>query len=200
MRIMMAACLLTASALAQDPTPTPGPVPRPEPGATTSGEPEPTPPPVDPAVIEMLARTHDGLTVDELEAFIKADGYAYERLDGNSGPYIQTRTVNGVTYEVWLSECNTDAVPRCIGLNAQTFYFKESPKVTLKALNDWNANTWGMRAMLFPDGQSAMTMNIGVNGGVTGNWVIKRLRNFNYWAEAYNAFWETGNPKAAPPE
>ena len=40
--------------------------------------------------------------------------------------------------------------------------------------------------------------SVGLNGGVTGNWVIKRMRNFNYWAEAYSAFWDSGNPKAVP--
>lgn len=202
MRTAIAALLiLTASAAAQEPSPTPGPVPQPDPGTTTAGgEATVTPAAQDPAVLEMLAQVYDGLTFDELEAFIKAEGYIYKRLEGSNGPYIQTATANGVSYEVWLAECNQDATPRCISLTAQTFYFKESPKVTLKALNDWNANTWGMRAMLFSDGQSGMIMNLGLNGGITGNWMIKRLRNFNYWSEAYNAFWETGDPKAVPPE
>lgn len=196
MRCIFAALLLAGTAFAQEPTPQPAPRPDPD-TAIGSDQPAPPPPP-DPAVLAMLAKSYDGLTFDELEAFIKADGYGYERLQGENGPYIQTGTANGVSYEIWLSECNEDPVPRCIGLTAQTFYFRESPKVTLKALNDWNANTWGMRAMLFPDGQSAMAMNVGLNGGVTGNWVIKRMRNFNYWAEAYSAFWDSGNPKAVP--
>jgi len=205
MRTTLAALLLTAPflaapALAQVPAPTPEPAPRTDPGDTTIGETTPTPVPTDPAVLEMLSAMYDGLTFDELVAIMKADGYGIQIQQGNTGPYIQTGTVNGVSYEVWLTECSKDAVPRCIGLTAQTFYFKESPKVTLKALNDWNANTWGMRAMMFPDGQSAMTMNLGLNGGITGNWVIKRFRNFNYWAEAYNVFWTSGDPKSVAPE
>lgn len=198
MRLFLSAILLAGIAAAQEPTPQPAP--RPETGTTTGGTQPAEAAASDPAVIEMLAKTYDGLTIDELEAIIKADGYGYERLQSDGGPYIRTGTASGVSYEVWLSEYNQDPVPRCIGLTAQTLYFKESPKVTLKALNDWNANTWGMRAMLYADGQSAMAMNVGVNGGVTGNWVIKRLRNFNYWADAYSAFWTSGNPKAVPPE
>ncbi|MFT3809346.1 MAG: YbjN domain-containing protein [Micropepsaceae bacterium] len=200
MRFLTTAMLALAFALpaaAQEPAPTPEAAPRTEPPSTIGTEPV-EPPPVDPAVQQMLASSYEGLTIDELEAMLKADNYGVERFEGTNGPYLQTATANGVSYEVWLSECD-QATRRCIGLTAQTFYFRESPKVTLKALNDWNQNTWAMRAVLFSDGQSAVIMNVGVNGGVTGNWVIKRFRNFNYWAEAYNAFWETGNPRAEPP-
>lgn len=193
-RIAFALCL-AGTAAAQEPTPEP--VPRTDPGSTIAVEATPATGP-DAATLEMLAGTYDGLTFDELEVIVKADGYGYTIHQGTSGPYLQTGTVNGVSYEIWLSECNQDPKPRCIGFTAQTFYFKESPKVTLKAINDWNANAWGVRAMLYSDGQSAVAMNIGMNGGVTGNWLIRRLRNFNYWAEAYSAFRNTGDPKAAP--
>ncbi len=198
-RFLIAALFLSGTALSQDPTPTPEPAPRTDPGTTVGGDSGTDAAPLpDAATLALLGKSYNGLTFDELEAIIKADGYGYERFDGTNGPYIQTGTANGVSYEVWLSECSQDPVPRCVGLTAQTFYFKESPKVTLKALNDWNANSWGVRAMLFGDGQSAMVMNVGVNGGVTGDWVVKRLRNFNYWAEAYSAFWGSGDPKATP--
>lgn len=192
-QIFAAIVLLAGSAFAQTPAPgAEGTTATPQPGDL--GE----PPALDPQTVAMLGKSYDGLTLDEVEAFIKADGYGYERIQGQNGPYLQTATANGVSYEIWLSDCNTDATPRCAGLTAQTFFFKESPKVTLKALNDWNMNTWGMRAMIYSDGQSAVAMNVGVSGGVTGTWVQKRMRNFNYWAEAYSAFWETGNPKAEP--
>lgn len=200
MRLLTSACLGLALAMpvtAQEPSPTPEAAPRTEPPSTIGTEPA-APPAVDPAVQEMLAKTYEGLTLDEVDLMLKADNYGTQRFEGTNGPYLQTSTANGISYEIWLSECDA-ATGRCVGLTAQTFYFRESPKVTLKALNDWNLNTWGMRAVLFSDGQSAVIMNVGVNGGVTGNWVQKRFRNFNYWAEAYNAFWETGNPKAEPP-
>lgn len=194
-RFAIALLFITATAEAQEPTPEPAP--RTDP-TTIGGDAEATTTGPDAATQAMLARSYDGITFSELEAFVKADGYGFERHEGSAGPYLQTGTANGVAYEIWLSECNQDPEPRCIGLTAQTFYFKESPKVTLKAINDWNANAWGVRAMLFADGQSAMALNIGVNGGVTGNWVIRRLRNFNYWAEAYSAFRNTGDPRAVP--
>lgn len=199
MRRLLIVLALSGSAIAQEAAPTPEPAPRTEPDTAVGGDAGTAAAPLpDAATLALLRNNYDGLTLEELEAILKADGYAYERFEGTSGPYLQTSTVNGVRYETWLSECNEEPVPRCAGLTAQTFYFKESPKVTLKALNDWNANSWGVRAMLFSDGQSAMTLNIGVNGGVTGSWVVNRYRNFNYWAEAYSAFWDTGDPKAVP--
>lgn len=199
MRLTLAALLLVATAVAQTPEPTPEPPSRAEPTDTGIGEANPTPAAVDPAAQKILSEVYDGLTIDELAAIMNTDGYGVTVQQGNDGPYISAGTVNGVSYDVWLTECDKSPVPRCIGLTAQTYAFLESPKVTLKALNDWNANTWGMRATLFADGQSAVIMNVGLNGGIAGAWVVKRLRNFNYWSEAYNAFWKSGDPKALPP-
>jgi hypothetical protein len=198
--MILAAILFAGTAAAQTPEPTPQPASRAEPADTGISEPNPTPAQTDPATLKMLEAVHDGLTIDELAAIMNTDGYGVTVKQGEGNPYLSAGTVNGVSYDVWLTECDQAAPARCIGLTAQTYSFNESPKVTLKALNDWNANTWGMRAMMFADGQSAIAMNIGLNGGITGNWVLKRLRNFNYWAEAYNAFWKSGDPKAVLPE
>lgn len=161
--------------------------------------PEPTP---DPAAQEAFAKAYDGMTIDELAVILKADGYGVDLhpAEGDSAAYISTGTANGVNYDVWLTECDKSAVPRCIGLTAQTYYFKESPKVTLKALNEWNVNAWSVRAVIYADGQSSVIMNVGLNGGVNGSWVAARMRNFNFWAEAYRAFWNSGDPKAVPSE
>ena len=189
MKRLIAALLLTGVAYAQQ-------------DGTRIGVETPPAPTPDPAAAEALAKTYDGMTIDDLEAIIKADGYGYERhpAEGDNAPYISTGTANGVTYDVWLTECDKSPVPRCVGLTAQTYYFKESPKVTLKALNEWNVNAWSVRGVIYGDGQSSVVMNVGLNGGVNGAWLVARLRNFNFWAEAYRAFWNSGDPKAVPPE
>lgn len=197
MRLATATFLALALAIpvaAQDPTPEAAP--RTEPPSTIGAEPV-TAPSADPAALALLATSNDGLTFDQFEGILKAAGTVYQRMEGDNGPYVQAATSAGVNYEMWLFDCDaTTAV--CRGLTLHTFYFRETPKITLKALNDWNLNAVGIRAFLYSDGQSAMVMNVGVDGGVTGNWVANRVRDFDYWASAYNIFWDTGDPKSRP--
>jgi hypothetical protein len=136
------------------------------------------------------AKLLDGLTMAELKNLLERAGYAPVVIAGNAGDYYEVVTQDGYKFEVSMGDCSEGAEPRCISLNLRSYAFLETPKVTLKGINAWNLNAWGARGMLFKDGTSGMAMNIGLDGGVTESWVVKRFGNFEYWHTAYRQFVE----------
>ena len=87
---------------------------------------------------------------------------------------------------------------RCWSLTLLSYSFNETPRVTLKGVNEWNNNAWGVRGMLYKDGTSGVGMNLGLNGGVTADWVAKRFGNFDYWLSAFGDFVAGTTPTPAP--
>ncbi len=150
---------------------------------------------------------HDGLTVDEFATIVTSSGLEHVRRDRDEGVAFEITTADGYRYEAAIAECEGEAEKRCISLNLWSFNFNESPTVTLKGVNKFNNESWGVRAMLFADGQSGLNMSIGLNGGVTDAWVKNRFANFGYWLKVYGDFHAgrapapapTGEPAAPPP-
>lgn len=143
-------------------------------------------------------RTMDGITIDELESIVKAGGYTYKRLSGSYGDYLEVQSADGYKYEASLNDCPESGERRCWSLTLLSYSFNETPRVTLKGVNEWNGNAWGVRGMLYKDGTSGVAMNLGVNGGVTEAWIAKRFGNFDYWLTAFGDFVAGNTPAAAP--
>ena len=140
----------------------------------------------------------DGVTLAEVEAIVKAAGYEYQSLSGSYGPYLELKSKDGYKYEVSLADCPESGEARCGSLNMLSYAFNETPKVTLKGVNDWNNKAWGVRGMLYKDGTSGVSMNVGVNGGVTAAWILNRLGNFDYWLTSFGDFVAGTTPVATP--
>ena len=140
----------------------------------------------------------DGITIDELEGIVKAAGYTYKRMSGNYGDYLEVETADGSKYEASLNDCPDTGEQRCWSLTLLSYSFNETPRVTLKGVNEWNNNAWGVRGMLYKDGTSGVGMNLGLNGGVTADWVAKRFGNFDYWLSAFGDFVAGTTPTPAP--
>ena len=180
--LILTLAFVAATAVAHAQTPT---IPLPE-----SNEP---PPPAD------STKVMNGVTIAEVEAIVKAAGYEYQSLTGSYGPYLEVKSKDGYKYEVSLADCPETGEARCGSVNMLSYAFNETPKVTLKGVNDWNNKAWGVRGMLYKDGTSGVSMNVGVNGGVTAAWLVNRLGNFDYWLTSFGDFVAGAMPPAPAP-
>lgn len=150
------------------------------------------PPPAD------ATKVLNGVTFAEVEAIVKAAGYEYQSLTASYGPYLEVKSKDGYKFEVSLADCPESGEVRCDSINMLSYAFNETPKVTLKGVNDWNNKAWGVRGMLYKDGTSGVSMNLGVNGGVTAAWITNRLGNFGYWLTSFGDFVAGTTAPAAP--
>lgn len=184
-RTLFAAILILSGAAAAQPAP--------EPAAPEPAAPEPAAPA--PGVQPDNLRLYDGLTMDELEAIMKEAGIEYTRVPDAGGEAINAKSADALNYSYFLVDCPAEGEKRCASLNLVSYYFLETPKVTLKGLNAWNRDTWGARGVLYKDGTSAVVGNYALNGGVTARWVVNRIGNFTVELKRFSDF--VGG--AAPP-
>lgn len=164
-------------------------------------EPNPDPRQTEPQLDS--AKLYDGITADEMEAVLKGGGLTYERKKNEYGEWFNLANSAGYNFQIFLYDCSEETAPRCITLNLDSFNFLTSPKVTLKGLNDFNTNNWGVKALLYKSGESQVMLQIGLNGGVTGPWILGRIANFDYALSNYSDFQAGRTPPPAqdpPPE
>ena len=173
------AFVAAAPALAQQP-------PAGEPVTVPSTEPS-IPLNVDPPKEFDKTKLFDGMTLAEAQAIAEKAGYAATKMTGTYD-YLEVMTSSGYRFEISLADCPESGEMRCSSLNLRSYAFNENPRVTLKGVNEWNTGAWGVRGMLFKDGTSGVTMNLGVNGGVTEAWVAARIGNYDYWLTEFGKF------------
>lgn len=169
----------TTYATAQEP-------PAGEPVTVPSGEPS-IPLTVDPPKEFDKTKVIDGITLAEAEAIAVKAGYGATKMSG-SYDYLEVMTASGYRFEISLADCPESGEMRCASLNLRSYAFNENPRVTLKGVNEWNTSAWGVRGMLYKDGTSGVTMNLGVNGGVTEAWIAARISNYDYWLTEFGKF------------
>lgn len=142
---------------------------------------------IDPKVTYDSTKAMNGLTLAEVEAVAARAGYKPAKITG-SYEYLELTTSTGYRFEASLADCPESGEQRCASLNLRSYSFNETSKVTLKGVNEWNTNAWGVRGMLFKDGTSGVSMNVGVDGGVTEAWIAARIANYDYWLNNYGQF------------
>jgi hypothetical protein len=138
----------------------------------------------------------NGITMDELEAVVKASNHTYKRLN-DKYEYLEVKSPDDYTYEINLGDCPENGEKRCTSINFYSYNFNEKPNVTLKGINNWNADAWGVKGVLHKDGTSAVSMNLGADGGVTADWIAARMGNFDYWLTSYGNFVSGNTPAPA---
>jgi hypothetical protein len=130
----------------------------------------------------------DGISHDELESLVKEAGYTYTRTGSGENESIDAITKDGLKFSFFLVDCPQGDNPKCASLNLNSFLFNENVNVTLRGVNEWNRSTWGVRAMLYSNGTSGMTMNLGIDGGVSKKWLLNRFSNFDFFIKSYSDF------------
>lgn len=134
-----------------------------------------------------------GITYDELQAVMTPAGFTATPVTDGKG--FEVLAPGGYRFSAFLGDCPEGEAPRCESLRMISFTFNENSNVTLKSINDWNAQSWGARGFVSKDGTSQVLMDVSLTGGVTPAWVTQQLKNFDYWMTNYGSFVSGAKPR-----
>jgi len=102
------------------------------------------------------------LTLEEMEAILKEEGYRYERVKEGEVVYFRLRMA-GLRALLFLFDCKEG---RCESLQLYATFSMEKPP-TLERINRWNQEKRFSRAYLDQDGDSVLESELDLQGGVT---------------------------------
>lgn len=131
----------------------------------------------------------EGMTLQEVAAWLQAGGYKAETKLDKDGNYIFT-AAEGINITVYLSDCKND---RCKSLDFRAWWgfkgkFQSDNTAALEKINEWNKTKRWAKAYLDKDRDPNVEMNVSTSPGVTSEGLDDDFNTFTTMALAFQKF------------